>query len=48
LHRYIRDPVSVRHWTAQRMPAFGPNQLSDREIDLIIAYLNHMARRKMQ
>jgi mono/diheme cytochrome c family protein len=48
LHRYIRDPASVRHWPAQRMPAFGPNQLSDREIDLIIAYLKHMARRKMQ
>ncbi len=48
LHRYIRDPTSVRHWPAQQMPAFKSEQLSDREIDLILDYLAHMAHRKTQ
>ncbi len=48
LHRYIRDPASVRHWAAQKMPAFGRDQLSDREIDLIAAYLGAMSHRKVQ
>ncbi|HVJ40419.1 MAG TPA: cytochrome c [Dongiaceae bacterium] len=46
LRRYIRNPASVRHWPAQRMPAFDTNALSDLEIDNIIAYLTHMAGRK--
>lgn len=46
LRRYIRDPASVRHWPAQRMPAFDKSTLSDQEIDNIIAYLTHMAGRK--
>ena len=40
LHRYIRDPASVRHWPGQQMPAFGPDRLSDAEIDDLIAYLS--------
>ena len=47
LHRYIRQPSSVRHWPAMRMEGFAPDNLSDREIDLIIAYLCHMAGRKV-
>ncbi len=47
LHRYIRNPASVRHWPGQAMPAFGPQQLSDREIDLIIGYLGYMSHRKI-
>jgi mono/diheme cytochrome c family protein len=47
LHRYIRNPASVRHWPRQEMPAFGPQQLSDREIDLIIGYLGYMSHRKI-
>jgi mono/diheme cytochrome c family protein len=47
LHRYIRNPASVRHWPKLEMPAFGPQQLSDREIDLIIGYLGYMSHRKM-
>jgi mono/diheme cytochrome c family protein len=47
LRRYIRNPASVRHWPAQRMPAFDKDSLSDAEIGKIIAYLQHMAGRKM-
>jgi mono/diheme cytochrome c family protein len=47
LRRYIRNPASVRDWPGRTMPAFAPNQLSDREIDLIVAYLAYMARRKV-
>jgi mono/diheme cytochrome c family protein len=46
LHALIRDPKSVRTWPAQAMPPFPPDYLSDREIDLVIAYLQHMAGRK--
>jgi len=48
LHRYIRDPASVRHWPGQKMPGFGPEQLSDREIDLIIAYPRPYGRAQNQ
>jgi len=47
LRHYIRNPASVRHWPAQRMPAFDKDALSDAEIGNIIAYLRHMAGRKM-
>jgi mono/diheme cytochrome c family protein len=46
LHDLIRDPKSVRTWPAQAMPPFPPDYLSDREINLVIAYLKHMAGRK--
>ncbi|QCP51962.1 cytochrome c [Trinickia violacea] len=47
LHRYIRNPASVRNWPGRTMPAFPPDQLSDREIDLIVDYLAYMAPRKV-
>ncbi len=47
LHRYIRDPASLRRWPAMRMEGFNTDKLSDREIDEIIAYLAHMAGRKV-
>ena len=46
LHDLIRNPRAVRTWPAQAMPGFPPDYLSDREIDLVIAYLRHMAGRK--
>ncbi|WP_176015361.1 cytochrome c [Burkholderia sp. BCC0398] len=46
LRRYIRNPASVRDWPGRSMPAFPPDQLSDRELDQIVAYLAHRARRK--
>ncbi|QGZ66226.1 c-type cytochrome [Paraburkholderia acidisoli] len=47
LHRYIRNPASVRDWAGRSMPAFAQDELSDREIDLIVAYLAYMAQRKV-
>ena len=47
LHDLIRDPKAVRTWPAQAMPPFPADYLSDREIDLVIAYLKHMAGRKI-
>jgi mono/diheme cytochrome c family protein len=46
LRALIRDPRSVRVWPEQRMPSFAEEDLSDEEIGLILAYLNHMADRK--
>lgn len=46
LRALIRDPKAVRTWPAQQMPPFPPEFLSEREIDLIVAYLRHMAGRK--
>jgi len=47
LKRYIRDPSSLRHWSKMEMKGFDKEALSDREIDLIIAYLRQMAGRKV-
>ena len=47
LRRYIRNPASVRDWPGRTMPAFPPDQLSDREIGLILDYLAYMAQRKV-
>ncbi|MDR0243451.1 MAG: cytochrome c [Burkholderia sp.] len=46
LRRYIRNPASVRDWPGRSMPAFPPDQLSDRELDQIVAYLAYMAKHK--
>ena len=46
LHALIRDPKSVRTWPGQKMNGWPPDLLSDTDIDLIIAYLGHMAGRK--
>jgi mono/diheme cytochrome c family protein len=45
LHDLIRNPKAVRSWPSQAMPALS-DYLSDGEIDLIIAYLKHMAANK--
>jgi mono/diheme cytochrome c family protein len=45
LHALIRDPRSLRSWPTMQMPGFAASQLSDAEIDQIIAYLDHMAGR---
>jgi mono/diheme cytochrome c family protein len=47
LHDFIRAPATQRHWPAMVMPGFSKEALSDHEIDLIIAYLSHMAGRKV-
>ena len=45
LHDLIRDPKAVRSWPAQVMPALS-DYLSDSDVELITAYLKHMAGRK--
>jgi mono/diheme cytochrome c family protein len=47
LKRYIRDPSSLRKWSKMQMKGFDNEALSDHEIDLIVAYLRHMAGRKI-
>jgi mono/diheme cytochrome c family protein len=48
LQRYIRDPGSVRDWPDRRMPSFDSADLSDADIDLIIAYLRHKAETRRE
>ncbi|UFN50089.1 cytochrome c [Roseomonas sp. OT10] len=46
LRRYLRDPGSVRDWPQRVMQGFSPEQLSDDDINGIVVYLDHMARRR--
>ncbi|MDH0291401.1 c-type cytochrome [Pseudomonas sp. GD04087] len=48
LKQYIRDPQSLRHWPEARMKGFAADVISDRELDEIVAYLQHMAGRKVK
>jgi mono/diheme cytochrome c family protein len=47
LRRLIRDPQALRRWPGARMPAFDSKALSDRELAELLAYLRHMADRKV-
>ncbi|NVZ26687.1 cytochrome c [Pseudomonas gingeri] len=47
LKRYIRDPQGLRHWPQAKMPAFAPAVLPEGELDLLVGYLKHMAKRKV-
>ncbi len=47
LGRYIRDPQSLRRWPRASMPAFDRDVLSDEALRQLIAYLRHMAKRKV-
>lgn len=46
LRALVRDPKSVRTWPQQRMPGFSAQELSDAELDAVVAYLQHVAQRK--
>ena len=46
LRALIRDPRSVRNWPGLLMPGFPQDRMSDREIELVIDYLAHMAARR--
>ena len=48
LHALVRDPKSVRSWPTMQMSGFAADKMSDREIDLIIGYLTHMATRRSE
>lgn len=47
LRRLIRDPQALRRWPRSGMPAFDSNALPDRELASLLAYLRHMADRKV-
>lgn len=47
LRRWIRDPQSIRLSTKNAMPPFPQKALSDADLDALIAYLQHMAPRKV-
>jgi mono/diheme cytochrome c family protein len=47
LRRLIRDPQALHRWSAARMPAFDSRTLPDRELAELLAYLRHMADRKV-
>jgi mono/diheme cytochrome c family protein len=46
LRKLIRNPQALRHWPQSKMSAFGPEVLSAKDLDHLIAYLKHMAPRK--
>ena len=43
LRALIRNPMAVRTWPQQIMPAFDAQKLSDADLDAVIAYLTAMA-----
>ena len=47
LRHFVREPQSLRRWPAEQMPATGTTALSDRELTDLMAYLRHMADRKV-
>lgn len=48
LRAYIRDPQSLRHWPQAKMPGFNRSVLPDSDLDALLAYLRHMAGRKIK
>jgi mono/diheme cytochrome c family protein len=46
LKAYIRDPGSIRAWSAMKMPGFDKSRISDSDLDAIIAYLGYMSQRR--
>ena len=47
LRRLIRGPQSLRVWADGKMPAFDVKTIDARELDDLLAYLRHMAKRKV-
>jgi mono/diheme cytochrome c family protein len=47
LRRLIRDPQSLHRWPAGKMPGFSAAVLPDRDLNDVLAYLRHMANRKV-
>ena len=46
LRLYIRDPQSLRKWPQGRMPGFSEAVLSERELNELLGYLQHMAKHR--
>jgi mono/diheme cytochrome c family protein len=47
LRKLVRDPQSLRHFPRSRMSAFPREILPEQDLDHLIAYLEHMAQRKV-
>lgn len=47
LRAFIRNPQSLRHWPQAKMQGFDTKALSDTDLDAVLAYLRHMAERKI-
>ncbi|MBV9747407.1 MAG: cytochrome c [Acetobacteraceae bacterium] len=45
LRALVRDPKSVRTWPLQQMPGFGPDVVSEADLDALIDYLHDIAQR---
>jgi len=48
LRQFIRNNQNVRSWPDAKMPRFGPDVLTERELGELLAYLQHMAGRKVK
>ncbi len=48
LRAYVRNPQSLRRWPQAKMPGFDRQALSDADLDALLAYLRHMAGRKIE
>lgn len=46
LRRLLRDPASVRTWPEQKMPGYAEAELSNADLDAVIAYLAQMAAQR--
>lgn len=47
LRAFVRDPQSLRRWPQAKMTGFDRKALSDADLDAVLAYLRHMAGRKV-
>lgn len=48
LKRYIRNPQDLRQWPQAKMPGFSETVLPDADLQRLMAYLQHMAGRKIE
>ncbi|WP_040566211.1 c-type cytochrome [Magnetospirillum molischianum] len=46
LRQFLRDPGTIRTWSERKMPAFAKADLSDSDIEAIIAWLSYKAGRR--
>ncbi|WP_448097338.1 c-type cytochrome [Luteibacter yeojuensis] len=47
LRTLVRNPQDLRRWPQAKMPGFDTKVLSDADLDDLVAYLKHMAGRKV-
>jgi mono/diheme cytochrome c family protein len=47
LKEFIRNPQNLHVWPQSKMTPFGKEALSDGDLSAVVAYLHHMAKRKV-